>query len=214
MSNKHELRGRKLELYINLKYPEWKVQRPIRFWDETYKIDPKTFILSDDNVLKDIVKANRLKASLNHDKTVANCMNWIKDNIEYTRDRIDWKVTNNWKLPSITAQSKIGDCEDTSLLLVSLAINAWVPYYRLKVVSWTVQFSETAPTGWHAWVLYCREEDNEWEVWESTSKWTANKWLAKDLIWWDKYKKIYWTCNEKKIFSQKEIKSSDWGEFI
>jgi len=198
----------KLELSINNKYPRVKLTRVIRCNWKVLKIDPRTYILDKHNViLEDISKKNRLKVPLNNDKTVANCMEWVQKNTKYKLDRENWVHVDNWQDPQITAQIKTWDCEDLSLLLISLAIASWVPYYRLKLCIWS--WSKESK-GSHAFVLFLNK-NNEWEMWDAIKKTWANRGLASKLVWptGSFYKYIWLTCNKKYIFDQHEIKKDD-----
>lgn len=200
--------SKKVELLINNAYPRNKVYRNIRFWDELYKSDVRMFLQWNDYVLEDIVRKNKLMKRLDHDETIRRCMQWIKDNVEYKRDYVWSKVINNFQVANVTAQRGYWDCEDTSILLIKLALAAKVPYYKLKFVSWVVQKSDVAPEGGHAWVFFYNK-DWEWEIIETTSKTDAFKGLAKDLIGNSWYKRVNYTVNSKYSFAQKEIKETD-----
>lgn len=69
---------------------------------------------------------------------------WIASNIEYSYDNGD-----HWKLPRETIQSGYGDCEDYSILMVSM----------LRAAGWSVNEAyvvigkpKSGSGGWHAWV--------------------------------------------------------------
>lgn len=203
------LQGRKLELSINLRSGrKVNILRPALFKEKTYKVDVRNFLTNNDYVLKKIVQDNSLSVKsgrkVHMDETMQNCWEWLKDNVTYTRDEVNGVKTDFWTMPALTAQNHEGDCENFATLLVSLAMCAGIPYYRLQVALGHVGKNEKAPSGAHAYVLYLCEE-GKWQIWEGTSKKKGLKGYANELIGNSWYIDIYNTFNLKYCFKHKSI---------
>ena len=97
-----------------------------------------------------------------NDFIVYNCFKFVKDNIKYTPD-FERPYPEDWKFPVETLCDKYGDCEDGSLLMVSLWLNCNIPSYRCKIaLGWALGKNKTK--FYHAYPIYLRESDNEWVV--------------------------------------------------
>jgi len=131
--------------------------------EQFVQIDVKTMLSVNDDYLKEIIEKHNLKGSSN-DETMHNIQNWVVGNIRYLGDDISNYTVEFWQFPFETLFDKTGDCEDGALLIASLAINAGIPPFRVRVVAGMVQEAPTAPEGGHGYVSYLRESDNQWVV--------------------------------------------------
>ena len=100
-----------------------------------------------------------------NDNKVYKIENWVMRNIKYRSDKKQFNMNDRWTLPMETLQRKKGDCEDGSILIMSLAVTAGVPVERLRLYA-----PIALPNGWHASVAYQRESDDKW-VWV---EWTVS----------------------------------------
>jgi len=199
--------GRWLEHKVNMKYPKRKVIREMRFGEDVYKVDPRTLLIDRSDVLEEIVKWLNFERRGEKNWYIRAIKTWISENVEYTYDMVEWKRKNNWQHPEVTAQRKKWDCEDMSILLVSLAMCAGVPYYRLKLARWMVKNRDNTKSG-HVWVLYLNDMW-EWEIWEATGFSKTSKWLCKKLLWDSWYDEITYTVNKRWCFAQEDIQDRD-----
>ncbi|MFC1534854.1 transglutaminase domain-containing protein [Thermodesulfobacteriota bacterium] len=101
-----------------------------------------------------------------NDNKVYKIEKWVMRNIKYRSDKKQFNMNERWTLPMETLQRKKGDCEDGSILIMSLTVTAGVPIERLRLYA-----PIALPNWWHACVAYQRESDNEW-VWV---EWTVSR---------------------------------------
>lgn len=93
--------------------------------------------------------------------------NWISTNIEYVDDFDATRRFDRWNYPDETIRSGIADCEDLSILYVSLLIRC---ERRAHMVLGEI-FDPTANSWfWHAFVEFFNNEVGEWQYLEPTSK--------------------------------------------
>jgi len=130
---------------------------------ERVQIDVRTMMSEPDDFILKIISDNNLRG-LSHDETMHNIQKWVVCNIRYLGDDINNYTMEYWQFPFETLADKTGDCEDGALLIASLAINAGVPSFRVRVVAGMVQPAPTAPQGGHGYVSYLRESDNQWVI--------------------------------------------------
>lgn len=204
----NKLKGRKLELKVNISFPRVDLSRPIRFDDKTYDVDVRRFLTDDSCVISDFVaecsKCKVWRIKKQYWDIMQFAFSSVCKNIKYTGDFIDGVKKGNYQLPEVTLERGLGDCEDMAMLLASIAMCAGVPYYRLKIAMGKVSKDKVAPTGGHAWVMYLND-DNQWEFWEATAKKFGYKGVAHDLLGHSWYHSIYNTFNLKKSFKQDKI---------
>lgn len=98
------------------------------------------------------------------DEKVQAIQAWVVYNIEYTEDRDQWGYDELWQPPTVTIQTRKGDCEDGAFLIMSLALNAGVDPDRLRFYGGSVKAGAGSATGGHGWIAYRREFDDEWVV--------------------------------------------------
>ncbi len=130
---------------------------------ERVQIDVRTMVSEPDDFILKIIADNNLRG-LTHDETMLNIQKWVVRNIRYLGDDINNYTMEYWQFPFETLADRTGDCEDGALLIASLAINAGVPSFRVRVVAGMVQPAPTAPQGGHGYVSYLRESDNQWVI--------------------------------------------------
>jgi predicted transglutaminase-like cysteine proteinase len=127
------------------------------------RIDVRTMISPDDYQLKKLVEVEKLIGDT-HDETMWNIQRWAVQNIIYIGDDLSQGVVEYWQFPFETLTLRAGDCEDGSLLMLGMAINAGIPPFRIRLVAGKVQPEPTAPEGGHAYLSYLREFDNQWVI--------------------------------------------------
>jgi len=75
---------------------------------------------------------------------------WVGYFINYVNDSDEYGVDEYWQLPRETINKRSGDCEDISILLVSLLrANGWAPDETYVVIGYKIEDGEEK---WHAWV--------------------------------------------------------------
>jgi len=165
------------------------------------KYDVRSFIWSDDVVLKDIIKKNNLMGE-NDDETAYKCMRFVQKRIKYKPDKGE-----DWKYPLDTYYDGYGDCEDSSFLLLSLINNCGVPLYKAKVCcGWVLNPRTKKYDIGHAYVIYLRE-DKEWVSLDTTYYPTTTKINLRQKHKNDKkYGRIWFTFNSKFVWSQHSVK--------
>lgn len=127
------------------------------------QIDVRNMVTVPDAILLQIIQDNNLKADTN-DETMLRIQKWVVDKLQYVSDDQNEGVPEYWQFPFETLAVGIGDCEDGAILIASLAINACVPSFRVRVNAGLVQEAPTAPTGGHGYCTYLRESDDQWCV--------------------------------------------------
>lgn len=117
---------------------------------------------------------------------------WVINNIKYVSDIEQYHRSELWALPTMTVESKQGDCEDGAFLIHSLALHADVNPERLRTYGGIVVIQDGASIGGHAWTAYQREIDNEWIVldwsyWVKDSPLAEREPMSEDLKYIDDY---------------------------
>ncbi len=100
-----------------------------------------------------------------NDRKVFKIEKWVRKNIHYRSDEKQFNMNDRWTLPMETLQRRKGDCEDGSILIMSLAVTSGIPKDRLRLYA-PIATSE----GFHASVAYQRESDDQWVWVEWTQK--------------------------------------------
>ena len=137
---------------------------------KTIMLSLSLFILLPINDLRAETTIERLVKKIvsqrdSNDNKVYKIEKWVMRNIKYRSDKKQFNMNDRWTLPMETLQRKKGDCEDGSILIMSLAVTAGVPVERLRLYA-----PIALPNGWHASVAYQRESDDKW-VWV---EWTVS----------------------------------------
>lgn len=199
------------ESYYNNK---WK-KAPIVYSGRTLKtsnnrigIDVKTFVTTNDEILKEIITKYRLKKS-SHDQTAHAIQKWVVRYLTYKYDSESSNCPEFWQFPFETVQSQIGDCEDGAILIASLCINAGIPPFRVKIAAGYVQSAPTAPQGGHAYAIYLADDGNwrilDWCYYEDSRTPVNRKPLAKNGGYRNCYKDVWFTFNSDYSWNQKSL---------
>jgi len=108
--------------------------------------------------------ASIVSSSDTSDQKMYKIEQWVINNIKYVSDVEQYKESELWAYPTMTINSKEGDCEDGAFLMHSLALHAGVDPDRLRTYGGLVITSDGTGVGGHAWTAYQRESDDEWTV--------------------------------------------------
>ena len=155
-----------LEKFWNEKHPQQKVLYSGRalphqhYVIEGIQIDVRNMITVPDAILLQVIQDNDLKAD-SVDETMLRVQKWVVKNIKYVSDDENEGASEFWQFPFETLAIGIGDCEDGALLIASLAINAGIPSFRVRVNAGIVKEAPTAPEGGHGYCTYLAE-DGDW----------------------------------------------------
>ena len=182
--------------------------RELRTSSVRLNLDVKNFITSNDELLKSIINKYGLAKS-KPDDTVWAIQKWVVKYLSYKSDDDVNKCPEFWQFPFETLQSKVGDCEDGSILIASLCINAGVPAFRVKVAAGFVQAQPTAPQGGHAYCIYLADDEGwriiDWCYYEDSAIPVSSKPLAKDGGQKGSYKDVWFTFNSEFSWNQTAI---------
>jgi len=120
--------------------------------------DPKKSIILD--IIIDEHNLEAIKdqnGNFDDDATLLMLLNWVRNNITYVSDIIQYKKVEFWANPLNTYMNKKGDCEDGAILIFCLARKLGVSEAKIKLVAGNVA------GGGHCWVAY--KSDNWPFVW-------------------------------------------------
>jgi hypothetical protein len=176
-------------------------------------IRPQTFIIYNARTFNNKRIANDVRGFVkkdyalpyfkgsNNDEIMQKILLWVIQNIKYTSDDGE-----HWQFPFETYERKLGDCEDGAILMMCLALNSGIPYWRLRLNAGEVLLDNNR-IGGHCWLTYLND-DEEW----MTIDWCY--WVEQSLsgLYWkesEKYLKIWFSWNEKYMFGDlpKEVKN-------
>ena len=151
-----------------------------------------------DALLLHVIQENNLKADT-HDETMLRIQKWVVEKVRYVSDDANEGVPEYWQFPFETLATGIGDCEDGAMLIASLAINAGIPAFRVRVNAGLVQEAPTAPQGGHGYCTYLRENDNthvviDWCYLEDSGVLVKDKPAFKDNRY---YKEVWFSFNHE-----------------
>lgn len=203
-----------LEKYWNEKHPQQKVIYSGRSIMSSGKLIPlpldvRVLISANDALLQQVIEENNLKAD-SHDETMWRIQKWVVANLRYVSDEQNEGVLEYWQFPFETISLGIGDCEDGSLLIASLALNAGIPSFRVRVSAGFVKPHEiTAPQGGHGYCTYLRESGDwcaiDWCFYEDSSTRMQEKLIFKNN---PLYKEVWFSFNNTHSFTNKEYELS------
>lgn len=204
--------GRLDENYTNNKWPKAPIiydGRALRGKTRRIGADVKGFILTNDEILKNVVKKYRLsKRTL--DETALAVQKWVVRFLTYKYDEEINDCPEFWQFPFETLQSEVGDCEDGAILITSLMIQAGVPAWRSKVAAGYVRATPTAPQGGHAYNIYLADDANwrimDWCYYEDSNLAVKDKPTAKEGGQENAYKDVWFTFNNEYSWNQKSLK--------
>ena len=206
-----------LEKFWNEKHPQQKAIYSGRSLSNTtaphkiiegIQIDVRNMITVPDAILLQVIQDNDLKAD-SDDETMLRVQKWVVKNLQYVSDDENEGVPEFWQFPFETLAIGIGDCEDGALLIASLAINAGIPSFRVRVNAGIVKEAPTAPEGGHGYCTYLAE-DGDWRVidWcylEDSTVEVKDKPIFKNNQY---YKDIWFSFNHIHSFANKEYELS------
>jgi hypothetical protein len=203
-----------LEKFWNEKHPQQKVLYSGRalphqhYVIEGIQIDVRNMITVPDAILLQVIQDNDLKAD-SVDETMLRVQKWVVKNIKYVSDDENEGASEFWQFPFETLAIGIGDCEDGALLIASLAINAGIPSFRVRVNAGIVKEAPTAPEGGHGYCTYLAE-DGDWRVidwcyFEDSEVVIKDKPIFKNNQY---YKDIWFSFNHIHSFGNKEYELS------
>ncbi|EOU2097104.1 transglutaminase domain-containing protein [Clostridium perfringens] len=186
--------------------------RALRGHSDRIDVDVKTFITTNDDVLKQVIDIYDLKKST-FNETAHACQSFVTNYLTYKDDIENSNCPEFWQMPFESLASSVGDCEDGAILMASLMINAGIPNWRVKVAAGTVKPQPTAPLGGHAWCLFLADREDgtlaweihDWCYYQDTEIPTGSKPLAKDGGYNNTYKDIWFTFNNEYGWSNKEV---------
>lgn len=171
------------------------------------EVDVRNFIWNKSSVLETIVNSITSPNDALQVK-VWKIMRWVQNNITYIGDEKSSGSKEFWQFPAETIALRTGDCEDMSILMVSLIRVAGCPAYRIKVAAGLVKTGKNAETGGHAYPVYLREDDT-WVVLDPcyypTRTSIAKRPEHKNM---SKYKDIWFTFNDEYTWAQKSFNLS------
>jgi predicted transglutaminase-like cysteine proteinase len=173
------------------------------------KLDVRNMVTANDELLKEIIQSNNLQGS-SFDDTMIRIQRWVCSKLKYVYDEKNQGALEHWQFPFETLASFRGDCEDGALLMASLALNAGIPSFRVRVTAGLVQEAPTAPTGGHGYLTYLRESDNEWVVVDWCFFGDPQVEIAKKPIIKSNslYKEIWFSFNNEHSWAHKEFEVS------
>lgn len=182
--------------YWNSKYPKKPIiyqGRAIRGYEQRINVDVRNMIWADDNMLK-VITDHMLGSN---DQKAFLCQRYVVRNIKYVSDKKSSNIEECWQFANETLVTKTGDCEDQSILMASLMLNAGIPEWRVRVTAGLVKAGTGAELGGHAFVTYCRETDNNWVVLDSCYMQDSHIAIAAKPLFKDKseYKTIWFSFN-------------------
>ena len=174
---------------------------------DKFAVDVRNFIYNKDVVLEDLLKKIvRRRDTL--EERAHKITKFVQKNIKYVSDT-SLGVTEYWQLPIETFYRGVGDCEDMSILIVTLLRLAGCPAHRIKVVAGLVKTGKNAETGGHAYPVFLRD-DGEWVIldpcyYPNKLKITERKPFREET----NYLEIWFTFNDEYSWSQKTFKIKD-----
>jgi predicted transglutaminase-like cysteine proteinase len=136
--------------------------------------------------------ASIVKPSDDADTKMYKIEQWVKNNITYVSDIKQYRTSELWAYPTMTVNSKEGDCEDGAFLMHSLALHVGIDPDRLRTYGGIVITSDGTGVGGHAWTAYKRESDDEWIVldwcyWPKSTALSERGSMSEDLKYIDDY---------------------------
>ena len=185
---------------LNNKYPKVDMNYLRHETDGDYSVDVRNFYMIKDSNIPTV--------SGTDDEKALNSLKWVIDNIKYTPDSTSYKQAEYWAYPYQTLKHKTGDCEDGSILLANIMIRSGIPYWKVRITAGDVDDGK-GNKGGHCFVVYYYEEGDYWVLldwcyWNNTLKISQRK-NYKDEGY---YKEIWFSFNEKYVFSTDEKSAS------
>jgi hypothetical protein len=152
---------------------------------------------------------NQLKADTD-DETILRIQKWVVANLTYVSDDTNEGVPEYWQFPFETLALLVGDCEDGAITVVSLALNAGIPAYKLRMTAGMVQIAPTAPAGGHGYCSFLAEDGDwraiDWCFYEDSNVLVKDKPILKNNAY---YKEVWFSFNHIFSFGNKEFEIVD-----
>ena len=147
-----------LRQYYNSKYPKAPITYDGRYVlsggkQIRYQMDVRDFIFNDNVIIKNLVQ-QIVRGSKTEEQKVLKILFWVQQHITYVPDKENEGVDEFWQFPVETLTLRKGDCEDGSILIASMLLNAGIPAYRVRIAAGLVKAGKAAETGGHAWCTY------------------------------------------------------------
>jgi hypothetical protein len=155
--------NKQLRRYYNYKYPRQTIiynGRAMPGVNARMPIDVRLFAMSRCPFIKEAVKACGISKTDSNDVKILKIQNWVVNILQYVDDRTRTGFTEYFQFPFETVFLKTGDCEDGAILILSLALAAKIPNFRIRISAGMVEYR--GQRGGHAYVTYLRESDNKW----------------------------------------------------
>ena len=127
-----------------------------------------------------------------NDEVALNAFNWVRKNCDYKLDEGE-----QWLFAFESHKIYDGiDCEDGAILMANIMQNSGVPYWRIRLNMGEVK------GGYHAWVTYLRESDDQWIVLDWC--YWPRKCASMNYLWKDaeEYFRIDMSCNSEYGFGR------------
>jgi hypothetical protein len=172
-----------------------------------FAVDVRNFIFNKEHILEQELK-RFIKPKDSLELRAFKITKYVQNTIKYISDT-SLGVTEYWQLPIETFHRKMGDCEDMSILIVTLLRIAGCPAHRIKVAAGLVKTGKNAETGGHAYPVFLRE-DGEWIILDPC--YYPNQLPIRERLPFrdeSNYLKIWFTFNDEYSWSQKTFKIKD-----
>lgn len=172
--------------------------------------------------LQDIIKNNNLIDYVESDKygnklfdgLVRKILHLVYSRTVYQTDKTQYGVEEVWQTSIDTWNKKIGDCEDFSILILTLARLCGVPPNRIRLVAGDVE------GGGHAWIRYLPDfypinpvyiDGTYWvdltpipkrKFYNDTSDVITEETIDNQKPKDSKYKRIWWGVNDEREYGE------------
>lgn len=148
-----------LENYWNNKYPSSTVTYRCQHTPNkgVYDLDVRWFfgntnVAEIQNVVKDW-------HNLSCDDKMLKCQKWVKDNITYKSDPVNYGLNEYWGDAVETLKFRTGDCDNGAILMANLALGCGVPYWRVRLTAGGVNNAHGDFMGYHAFLTYLPDSE-------------------------------------------------------
>lgn len=106
---------------------------------------------------------------LSNDEAILEIAEYVNRRIKYRHDKFNYGAVEYWADPYTLWKKRSDDCDGYATLITKLGWMAGIPRFRLRLVAGYVDDGRNTEGG-HAWVMYLREQDNQWYVIEGSYK--------------------------------------------
>jgi hypothetical protein len=160
-----------LENYWNNKYPSSIITYNCQHTPNKggYSLDVRWFFGNTEvSEIQNIIKEWN---NLTNDEKMINCQTWVKDNIIYRSDGVNYNLNEYWGDAIETLKFKTGDCDNGAILMANLALACGIPYWRVRLTAGGVRNANGDFAGYHAFLTYLPDseidkiaEKQDWKV--------------------------------------------------